>query len=57
MSANNGVHTGPNNLEGLNNGHFPSRRGPRIHELAIDLRLETIVPSHDLSGAWVMVHW
>jgi hypothetical protein len=57
MSANNGAHTGPNNLEGLNNGHFPSRRGPRIHELAIDLRLETIVPSHDLSGAWVMVHW
>jgi hypothetical protein len=44
-----------NNLEGLNNGHLPSRRGPRVHELANGLRLDTVVSSQDLSGAWVTV--
>jgi hypothetical protein len=42
-------------LEGLNNGHLPSGRGPRIHEITNGLRLGTIVPSQDLSGAWVTV--
>jgi hypothetical protein len=38
------------NLEGLNNSHLPSRHGPRVCELAIGLRLGTVVPSQDLSG-------
>jgi hypothetical protein len=42
--------------EGLNNEHFPSWCGPRVHELANGLRLGTAVPSQDLSGAWVTVH-
>jgi hypothetical protein len=44
------------NPEGLNNRHLPSWHGPRVHELAIDLRLGNVVPSQDLSGAWVTVH-
>jgi hypothetical protein len=39
--------------EGLNNGYLPSGRGPRVHEVANDLRLGTTVLSLDLSGAWV----
>jgi hypothetical protein len=41
--------------EGLNNGHFPSGRGPRVYELANGMRLGIVVPSQDLSGAWVTV--
>jgi hypothetical protein len=41
--------------EGLNNGHLPSGRGPQVHKLANSLRLATIVPSKDLSGAWVTI--
>jgi hypothetical protein len=37
-------------LQGL-----PSRRGARDRELANSLRLNTVVPSQDLSGAWVTV--
>jgi hypothetical protein len=42
--------------EGLNNGHLPSEHSPRVHELANVMRLDTTVPSWDLSGAWVTVH-
>jgi hypothetical protein len=38
------VHGCFGNPEGLNNGHLPSRRGPRVHELANGLRLGTVVP-------------
>jgi hypothetical protein len=44
------------NLEGLNLGNFPGGHGPRVHELANNLRLRTIVSSQDLSGAWVTVY-
>jgi hypothetical protein len=44
------VHGSFDNLEGLNNGHLPSRRDPQVHELANGLRLDTIVPSQNLSG-------
>jgi hypothetical protein len=44
------------NLVGLNNGHLPSGNDPRVRELANDLRLGTVVPSQDLSGAWITVH-
>jgi hypothetical protein len=44
------------NLEGLNNGGLPSRRGSRVHELDIGLRPSTAVTSQDLSGAWVTMH-
>jgi hypothetical protein len=43
------------NLEGLNNNHFPSGRGPRVHELANGLRLGTVVPSQDLSESCVTI--
>jgi hypothetical protein len=54
------MHTDPvygcfNNLEGLKNEHLPSRRGPRVCELANHLRLGTVVLSQDLSGVWVTV--
>jgi hypothetical protein len=42
-----------NNLEGPSNKHFPSRRGPIVCELAIGLRLSTVVSSQDLSGVWI----
>jgi hypothetical protein len=42
--------------EGLNNGHLPSGRGPRVRELAKGLRLCITVLSEDLSRAWVTVH-
>jgi hypothetical protein len=42
--------------EGLNNGHLPSGRGPQVHKVANSLRLATVVPSKDLSGAWVTIH-
>jgi hypothetical protein len=55
------MHTDPirgcfDNPKGLNHRHLPSRRGPRVHELANSLRLGTVVPSQDLSGAWITVH-
>jgi hypothetical protein len=55
------VHTDPicgcfYNPEGLNLGNFPGGHGPRVHELANDLRLRTTVSSQDLSGAWVTVY-
>jgi hypothetical protein len=54
------LHTDPvrgclENLEGLNNGYLPSWCGPRVHELDNSLRLGNIVPSQDLSGAWVTI--
>jgi hypothetical protein len=54
------VHTDPvrgcfDNTEGLNNVHLPSGCGPRVCDLANDLRPGTTVPSQDLSGAWVTV--
>jgi hypothetical protein len=56
-----GMHIDPilrcfDNLEGLNNGGLPSRRGSRVHELDIGLRPSTAVTSQDLSGAWVTMH-
>jgi hypothetical protein len=55
-----GVRTDPvcgcfNNLEGLNYGYMPSRRGPCVRELANGLRLGTVVPNQNLSGVWVIV--
>jgi hypothetical protein len=52
------LHVGPvrrcfDDPDGLNNGYLPSRRDPQVHELANSLRLGTVVPSQDLSGAWV----
>jgi hypothetical protein len=44
------VHGCFDNLDGLNNGHLSSQRGPRVHELAISLRLGTAVLSQDLCG-------
>jgi hypothetical protein len=44
------VHGCFDNPDGLNNGHLSSQRGPRVHELAISLRLGTAVPSQDLCG-------
>jgi hypothetical protein len=41
------------NPEGLNNGDLPSWHSFRICELANGLRIGTIMPSQDLSGAWV----
>jgi hypothetical protein len=41
--------------EGLSNEGFPSQRGSRIHELTNGLRLGTLVPSQDLSGAWFTI--
>jgi hypothetical protein len=38
------------NLEGLNCGNLLVGEAP---ELANDLRLSTVVPSQDLSGAWI----
>jgi hypothetical protein len=52
----NPVHGCFNNLEGLNNGYFPSQRGSCAHELANRLRLGTAVSSQDLSGVWISVH-
>jgi hypothetical protein len=43
------------NPEGLNHGNVPSRRGSRDCELTNGLRLDTAVPSQNLSGAWVTV--
>jgi hypothetical protein len=43
------------NLEGPNNRHFPIRCGPIVCELAIGLRLSTIVSSQDLSGVWITI--
>jgi hypothetical protein len=45
-----------NNLEGLNNRHLPTGCGLRVRELDNGLRLGTVVPSQDLSGAWVTIH-
>jgi hypothetical protein len=52
------MHTDPvcrcfDNPEGLNNRYLPSRCGPRVRELAIDLRLGSVVASQDLSGVRV----
>jgi hypothetical protein len=44
------------NPKELNNRHLPSKRNPRVRELANGLRLDTTVPSLDLSRAWVTVH-
>jgi hypothetical protein len=49
------IHGCSDNLDGLNNGGLPSWRGPRVHELVNGLRLDTAVPSQDLSGSWVTV--
>jgi hypothetical protein len=37
------------------NGYLPCWCGSRVHELASGLRLDTAMPSQDLSGAWVNV--
>jgi hypothetical protein len=42
--------------KGLNNGYLSSGHGPQVHKLANGLRLSTVVPSQDLSGACVTVH-
>jgi hypothetical protein len=42
--------------EELNNEYLPSGHDAQVHELANGLRLDTAVPSHDLSGAWVTIH-
>jgi hypothetical protein len=42
-------------LEGLNHRYMPSGCGLQVCELANNLRLGTVVPSQDLSGAWVTV--
>jgi hypothetical protein len=39
------------NRKGLNNGCLPSGCGPRVRELAIGLKLGTVLPNWDLSGA------
>jgi hypothetical protein len=49
------IHGCFNNPEGLNNGHFPSERGPQVREMAHSLRLGTAVPSQDMCGAWVTI--
>jgi hypothetical protein len=41
--------------EGLNNGHWLSRCGPQVCELANNLRHSTAMLSQDLSGAWVTI--
>jgi hypothetical protein len=51
-----GLHADPvywcfDDPEVVNNGYLPSGRSPRVHELANDLRLGTIVSSQDLSGS------
>jgi hypothetical protein len=47
------VHWCFDNSERLNNGDLVSRCSSRVHELTIILRPSTIVPSQDLSEAWV----
>jgi hypothetical protein len=44
------------NPEGRNHRSLPSGCGSRVCDLANGLRLGTAVLSHDLSGAWVIVH-
>jgi hypothetical protein len=43
-------------LEGLNNRYFPIGRGPQVLKLINSVRHGAIVPSQDLSGAWVTVY-
>jgi hypothetical protein len=43
------------NLEGMNNGDFPSWHGSRIHELANGMRHGTTMPSQDLSEDWIIM--
>jgi hypothetical protein len=55
-----GTHANPilrclDDLEGLNNGHLPSGRAPRVRQLANGLRLDTIVPSQDLSRPCITI--
>jgi hypothetical protein len=55
------MHTNPirrcfKNREGLSNGDLPSWCYSEVHELANGLRHGIVVPSQDLSGAWVTVH-
>jgi hypothetical protein len=45
------IHGCFNNLEGLNCGNLPSGHDSRVHELANDLRPNTVASSQDLSGA------
>jgi hypothetical protein len=52
----NPIHECFDNMEGLNNGHLPSRCILRVHELDNGLRLVTTVLSQDLCGVWVTVH-
>jgi hypothetical protein len=42
-------------LEGLNYWYLHRGRGPQVRELANGLRHHTVVPSQDLSGAWVTI--
>jgi hypothetical protein len=56
-----GMRTNPicgcsDNPKGLNRGNLPRGHGSQVHVLANGLRLGTIVPSQDLSGAWVTIH-
>jgi hypothetical protein len=56
-----GIRTKPilrclDNPEGLNNRYLPIGHGPQVLKLDNNLGLGTIVPSQDLSGAWVTGH-